>query len=57
MKNYLHLEVPPLEINRELQKSFCTSAKKCVKENSCSSCIYASENLIHFKKRFNDLKK
>lgn len=55
MKKYLHLEVPPLHVDEETQKAFCTSAKKCV--DKCEECIYDKSNLELFKQRFKELEK
>ncbi|MBI2258145.1 MAG: hypothetical protein HYU67_04510 [Flavobacteriia bacterium] len=57
MRKFLHLEMPPLEANRELQKTFCKLSQKCVEKDGCKSCLYSEDNIKVFQMRFKDLEK
>ena len=57
MKRFLHLEMPPLEISRELQQTFCKVAKRCTDKDGCKACLYSKENIKIFEMRFKELEK
>lgn len=56
MKKHLHLNVPQIELNAEIQHAFCMASVECP-VTGCKECIFSKENLELFKHRYKTIEK